>query len=189
LRAWLENNRQAAVLVGLTLALPVFILLYLSVDLLGMRAEYQREIDRLEPRIARLRGLVESEQRLVESSDQIGARLKNLVYPVFDDRAAVSAALQNNVREIASNAGMTVSNSQVLKVRQEEGFERIGLKLTLSGDIVALDTALLDLTTYIPLLLVESIEIWPDRRSRAKDASPGQTLTASLQLLSLRSMQ
>jgi general secretion pathway protein M len=68
-------------------------------------------------------------------------------------------------------------------------FERMGLKLTVSGDIAALDAALLDLSTYTPLLLVESIEIWPERRSGRKDEAPEQTLTATLELLSLRALQ
>ena len=189
MKAWLEANRQSAILVGVTAALPLALLLYFAADLLGMRAQYQREIDRLEPRIARLRGLVESEELLDSSRNNIGTRVQNLVYPASEDRAAVSAALQKNVREIASDAGLTVSNSQVLKVKEEEGFDRIGLKLTVSGNMAALDTALLDLATYLPLLLVESIEIWPDRQSRKKDEQPHQSLTASLQLLSLRSVQ
>jgi general secretion pathway protein M len=189
-RAWIESNRHAAVLVGATLALPLVILLYLVVDLLGVRAEYQREIDRLEPRIARLRGLVESEELLGNASGRLASRVQDLVYPASEDDASVSAALQNSVREIATDAGLTVSNSQVLKVKEEDGFERIGLKLTVSGDIGALDTALLDLSTFTPLLLVESIEIWPARQSRRnKEEQPGQTLTATLELLSLRALQ
>ena len=189
MRAWIQSNRQAAILVGLTLALPLLLLLYLAGDLLAARAGYQREIDRLEPRIARLRGLVESERVLGQSSEKLATRVGDLVYPVSDDNAGVSAALQNSVREIATDAGLTVSNSQVLKAKEEEGFERIGLKLTVSGDIAALNAALLDLSTYTPLLLVESIEIWPDRRSGRKEEAPDQTLTATLELLSLRALQ
>lgn len=189
MRAWIAANRQAAILVGLTVALPLALLIYFAADFLGKRAEYQSEIDRLEPRIARLRGLVESEDLLGTSSENVGTRLLDLVYPATEDRAEVSAALQKNVREIASDAGLSVSNSQVLKPKQEDGFERIGLKLTLSGDLSALDTALLDLATYAPLLLVESIEIWPDRQSRRKGEEPHQNLTATMQLLSLRSVE
>lgn len=189
MRAWIESNRHAAVLVALTLALPLVVLLYVGADLFGMRSGYQREIDRLEPRIARLRGLVESEEQLGSYLDKVDDRLRDLVYPASEDNATVSAALQKNVRDIASDAGLTVSNSQVLRAEQEEGFERISLKLTLTGDIAALDRALLDLSTYVPLLLVESIEIWPDRQSRRQDEPPNQNLTATLELLSLRAMQ
>ncbi len=189
MRDWIQNYRRSAVIVGLTLVLPLFGLLYLVGDFLEMRQGYQHEIERLEPRIARLKGLSESEQRLAESAGRLHARLRDLAYPGSDDRAAVSATLQNNVREIVTAAGLSVTNSQVLPVKEEEGFDRIGLKLTVSGEVAALDAALMELTTYVPLLLVESIEIWPERQSRRNDTNPPQRLTASLQLLSLRSTQ
>jgi general secretion pathway protein M len=58
-----------------------------------------------------------------------------------------------------------------------------------SGSVAALETALQDLTTYVPLLLVESIEVFPDVRSRKRDAPPLQNVTASMKLLSLRALQ
>jgi general secretion pathway protein M len=187
-RQWLTDNRGPAVLVGLTIALPLTLLIYLISDFWLMRGDYQGEIERLQPRIARLRGLIESEQRLESAADTVQGRLQNLVYPASEERTAVSAALQNSVREIMSDAGLSVLNSQVLPVVKEERFERIGIKLTLAGDIAALDTALADVTTYVPLLLVESLEIWPERQSRGREREAGQTLNANLQLLSLRAL-
>jgi general secretion pathway protein M len=188
-RDWIQNYQRSAAIVGITLVLPLLLLLYLVGDFLAVRQGYQQEIERLEPRIARLKGLTESEQRLAQSADRLGSRLRDLAYPVSLDRATVSATLQNNVREIVATAGLSVTNSQVLPVREEEGFDRIGVKLTVSGDVAALDAALMELSTYVPLLLIESIEIWPERQSRRSDTPPPQRLTASLQLLSLRSTQ
>jgi general secretion pathway protein M len=119
----------------------------------------------------------------------LDARLRDLAYPSSDDRAAVSATLQNSVREIVASAGLSVTKSQVLPIKQEQGFDRIGVKLTVTGTIESLDAALMELTAYLPLLLVESIEIFPDNQSRRKDKGSVQKLTASLQLLSLRSTQ
>jgi general secretion pathway protein M len=119
----------------------------------------------------------------------LDARLRDLAYPSSDDRAAVSATLQNSVREIVASAGLSVTNSQVLPIKQEQGFDRIGVKLTVTGTIESLDAALMELTAYLPLLLVESIEIFPESQSRRKDKGAERKLTASLQLLSLRSTQ
>ena len=87
---------------------------------------------------------------------------------------------------------MSISNSQVLPVREEENFDFIGLKLTVNGNIAALDAGLAALTTHRPLVLVESLEVWPNRSSRSKkDKSKpaAQSLGATLQLLSLRAVQ
>ena len=190
MKGWIIANRKAAVLVGLTLALPLFLLVSLAVDLLLTRQEYQQQIERLDPRIARLRGLVKTEKKLQKAYKKAEAGLEELTYSTGQNSDAVATAMQKNVRAIISAAGLSVANSQVLPVKekQAEGFDEIRLKLTIKGDIAALDAALMQLTNYRPLLLIESTEIWPDRRSRRRDADvpEPQQLTASLQLMSLR---
>lgn len=188
MKNWLQVNRKAAVLVGLTLAVPLGLLLYLSADLLMVRADYQDQIERLEPRIARLRGLAKSEKKLQAVYKKVESSLSELAYSAEEDSDSVATSLQKNVRTIISAAGLSVANSQVLPVKQEDGFDQIRLKLTVKGDVPALDAALMQLTNYKPLLLVESVEIWPDRQPRRRqvDAPAVRQLTASLQLMSLR---
>ena len=188
MKSWIMANRKAAVLVGLTLALPLFLLVSLSVDLLLTRQEYRQQIERLDPRIARLRGLVKTEKKLQRAYKKAEAGLEELTYSTGQNSDAVATAMQKNVRAIISAAGLSVANSQVLPVKEAEGFDEIRLKLTIKGDISALDAALMQLTNYRPLLLIESTEIWPDRRARRRnvDVPEQQQLTASLQLLSLR---
>lgn len=189
MKAWISSNPRAALLVAVTVLLPLVLLLFLVVELWTTRQSYQDEIGRLEPRIARLKGLIDSQAQLDAALDRVNSRVQDLVYPASEDAASISAALQNRIREILADAGFAVENSQVLPAVREEGFERIAVKLTLSGDMAALDTALLDLATYSPLLLVESLEVWPEREGRGAEKSSAQRLGATLQLLSLRSVQ
>jgi general secretion pathway protein M len=183
---WLRDNPRYAVMVLGTLGLPVLLLLYLAVGLLGIRGEYQAEVERLEPRIARLQGLLNREEDVRRAASTVGSDVLDLVYPATDDSGTVAANLQKNVREILAAAGLSVSNSQILPLREQEGFDRIAVKLTASGDLPALDTALADLNAYLPLLLVESIEIWPNRSARRGQEEDIQTVTATLQVLALR---
>ncbi len=188
--AWLRANPRYAVLVLATAALPLLLVLYLAAGLLGMRAEYQADIDRLEPRVARLQGLLAREDEMRQAAGAVGSDVLDLVYPATDDHQAVSAMLQKNVREIFAAAGLVVSNSQILPVREdegEEGFDRIAIKFTASGDLPALDIALADISAYLPLLLIESIDVWPARASgrRGKDNAE-QDITATIQVLALK---
>ena len=183
---WVKSNRQSAILVGLTLAVPLLVVIYLALNLMVTRSGYQAEIGRLEPRIARMQGLIDSEESLAVSAEKFDGQLRGLVYPPTEELASVSATLQENVRNIASAAGLSVSNSQIVRATQKEGFDQIGLKLTLSGDVAALDAALLEFASYVPLLLVESIEVWPERQLRKKGEPSNQNVTANLRLLSLR---
>ena len=185
---WLRNYQKFAIIIGLTLLLPLLLLLYFTADFWMMRQSYQAEIDHLQPRIARMTGLMESEAQLKASAGQLGSQVSNLVYPPIEDSAAVSAALQKNIREIMSEAGLTVSNSRIMPLVQGETFDRIGLSLTVSGSLGALDAALSEIAAYTPLLLVESIDIKPKRVSRSKKKKGQQVVTASLQLLTLRAI-
>jgi len=183
---WLQNYRKSALIVGMTLALPLLLVVTLIGDFWVMRQDSQREIERLEPRIARLAGLLESEAQLQVAAGRVDSTVVSLVYPQSDVLATVSAALQSNVREIMVEAGLTVSNSQILPVVNKDGYDRIGLKLTVAGGLASLDAALSELMLYSPLLLIESIEVWPARTVRKKNKPAEQKITASLQLLTLR---
>lgn len=187
--SWLRANKRSAFIVGLTLLVPVLIYLYFLVGLLSLRQGYQADIDRLTPRIARLQGLMSVQDKLGEVSGAADRQLLGLVYPVTEDRAAVAARLQKDVRQILVDVGLTVTNSQVLPVREVEDFDYIGLKITLSGKIDGLDAALITLSAHTPMLLVESLEVWPNRQTRRKEEKNEQLLTASMQLLSLRAVQ
>ena len=79
-------------------------------------------------------------------------------------------------------------SARPLPVREEDEFDYISLKLTVTGDLADLDTALAALSGYTPLLLVESLDIWPNRGAALKE-QPAQTISATLQLFSLRAVQ
>lgn len=186
--SWQQMDHRTLGIVGLTVAVPVVIVIYLLATFWMLRLDYQGEIDRLEPRIARLRGLAESEAVLKASSGQVGSRIVDLVYPQTQDRAAVAADLQKNVRELMAATGLTVSNSRLLGPQGDEEFDRIGLSITVSGSMASLDTTLEELAAFTPLLLVETLEVRPNRASRRSTEAAQQTITATMQLLSLRGL-
>jgi general secretion pathway protein M len=187
--SWLKVHQRTAWICGLTLLLPVLVYLNVMFSLLSVHSEAQAEIDRIEPRIARLRGLIDYEDQLREAAVVVDTQVLELVYPVSEDQATVSAELQTQLRDIFTSAGLSVNNSQVLPVREQGNFDYIGVKLTVKGSLSALDEALAGVASYIPLVLVESLDVYPARTPRGKGAVAQQQLTASLQLLSLRAAQ
>ncbi|RLA44733.1 MAG: hypothetical protein DRQ97_10850 [Gammaproteobacteria bacterium] len=186
---WLRSHQRSAWIIGLTLLIPVVLYINLLMSLQGLRQGYQSQIDGLEPRIARMQGLIEHQEQLREAAGKVDKQVVNLVYAATADRATVSAALQTEVRQILVDAGLSVTNSHVLPVREEETFDYIGVKLTVTGSIDGLDTALVALAAYMPLVLVESLDVWTSRTSRFKVDVQAQTISATLQLLSLRAVQ
>lgn len=183
---WVKTHRRSAVICGLTALLPLLVYVSLLVQAFSLRSGYQSDIDRLQPRIARLEGLKAFEAELTASAGTARQLIDALVYPVTTDRGEVSALLQNEVWQVMTSAGMSVSNSQVLPLREDEQFDYIGLKLTVAGDITALDESLAAIRQYAPLIIVESLDVWPNRQRSSEQ--PRQEVTASLKLVSLRSV-
>jgi general secretion pathway protein M len=183
--SWIQSHRQSALWVGLSLALPLALLLYLATLLCLQWLDYGREIERLEPRIARLAGLIASEGKLLESSGVLESRMYALIYPASTSTASAAASLQNDVRELATVAGLTLNNSQVLPPRELETLQKLAVKLRLKGDLAAVDRLLEELAGFEPLILVESIVIAPARINRRRGEREGE-LSIDLQLMSLR---
>lgn len=185
--SWIRSHGRSAWIVGLTVLVPLLLYLNALGSLWSLRGAHQEEIDRLTPRIARLLGLVEHEDQLRESAGQVDERVSNLVYPQSQDADTAAATLQTDVRGMASRAGLTVSNSQILRVREQDNFDYIGLKLTVSGELRALDETLAEFARYRPLLLVEEFNVWPERARKEDEGS--QLVSATIELLALRVAQ
>ena len=186
---WLRSHRRTAWICGMTLLLPLLVYLNAMGGFWGMYSDARSGIERVEPRVARLQGLVDYAEQLRAASAAVDSQVLELVYPVTDDQATVSAALQTNVRDIFGKAGLSVSNSQVLPVRAQGNFDYIGVKLTVTGSMPALDESLAGISAYLPLVLVESLEVSPARAARGQGESEQQLITASIQVLSLRAAQ
>jgi hypothetical protein len=183
---WLRSHRRIAWICGLTLLVPLLLYVNALLAMLDIWRSSQSEIHNVKPRIARMRGLIGYESQLQDLSARGKEEVVKLVYPASGDRATVSAALQTSVRDILSNAGLAVSNSQVLPIREVEKFDHISIRLTVEGDMAGLDSALSAIARFRPLLLVESLELGSVQTSRGNPNT--QIVTATLQLLSLRAV-
>ena len=188
---WIKAHRRSAIVCGLTLLLPLLVYMNLLLGTWGLGAKYANDMERLPQRIARMNGLQEVEDQLRDSSGLVQQTTSRLVYPVNAERASVAASMQSDVRQLMTDAGLTVSNSQVLPVREEENFDFVGVKLTVAGDIDALDRALAEVADFAPLIIIEALDVWPARQRSvrgAKAKTVKQEATASIRLVSLKSL-
>jgi general secretion pathway protein M len=183
--SWLRLHRRTALLIALTLLVPLFLYLRLFFGVFSLAMDYSAERQRVAPRVARLEGLLAREALLVELRDEAKNALEDLVYSVADDTPTLAAALQADVRQVLTDAGLVITNSQVLPSRTDESFDRIAVKLTVSGSLPALDAALIGVAAMRPRLLVETLDVFPQRVTRGANER-GQTLGAVIQLFALR---
>ena len=186
---WIRNNRRSAGVVVATLILPLFLLIYLLVSLFMLRHDYQVEIDRLVPRIERLKGLLDSESVLQASVGDVSRVVAGAVYPATASRPTVSAELQNSVRGLLVTAGLSISNIQALPVVEGDEFDRVGLRLTISGQLPEIDKALGALAEHSPEVLVEGLDMQSISSTRRGRRAKTQDVSATLRLIALRAVQ
>ena len=189
---------RPTIVVGSSLGLVLVLALYLVFQFWFMRQDFVDEIEAIQPRTARLLGMVESFDQLQIASSAARTLLRKLVYPADQGSAVAAADLQRNVRDLLDDAGLSVSGSQILPQRESQAFDRLSLDITAEGNIDALDEALSGIELMSPLVFIESLKVQPQRkrnrnRSRGGQGQPEDTggvdprkLTARFQLFSLR---
>ena len=187
---------RSTIVVGVSLTLVALVFLYVLLLIWSMRQEFAAEIDAVAPHTARLLGMLESYQSLQAASGVAGEMLRDVAYPAGRDSASVAAALQQDVRALMRDAGLTVTGSQILATRRAEGYDRLTLDLSVEGNIDALDTALAELELMRPLLFVESLKVKPERmrssrsrRQQAPEEGDPRRLAARFNLFALRLQQ
>lgn len=185
---WLQTHQRSALIVALTLAAPIVLYLVAVTELLAMQRGYSSEMERMLPRVARLQGLKAFEDKLRVSSEIASKRASGIVYSANADARSIAASLQTSVRQIFVDAGLSVTNSQVLPTREQGAFEYIGLNFTVTGDLSSLDEALGSVARLSPIFLVESLDVVPVRTRNTKEAQE-QKVNASVQLVTLRAIQ
>ncbi|MEZ5501597.1 MAG: type II secretion system protein GspM [Halioglobus sp.] len=183
---------RSTIVVGGSLAILLVLVFYWVLHFWLLRQDFVNEIESVEPKTARLLGIMDSVEQLNIASGLASSRLQELAYGADRDSATVAAAMQQNIRELMTGAGLSISGSQILPQRKSEAFDRLSLDITAEGNIEALDAALTSLESMRPLVFIESLKISPQRdRSRGRqpavpsDVDP-RKLTARFQLLSLR---
>jgi general secretion pathway protein M len=186
---WFRVHRRSAVFVLLTLLIPALLLLRGLFGIASVGAAYASEASRIEPRLARLQGLLNEQALLAQRSEEAERLLRQVAYPAEQDATALAAALQADVRQLMDAAGMYVSNSQVLPVKQEDLFERVTVKLTVSGTTEAFSSALAALSAQRPQLLIEALDAFPERDGRRADESTAQVVKAVVQVFALRQVR
>ena len=187
---------RPTIVVGCSLVVIALLVVYWILHFWLLRQDFADQIAAIQPRTARLLGMEKRFDQLEVANNEAGNLLRELAYPADKDSAMTAAALQQDIREVMAGAGFSISGSQILASRRTDGFDRLGLDITVVGNIDALDDALTELGMMRPLVFVEFVTIKPSR-SRARrqpvaekvpEGDP-RKLTARFQLFSLRVVQ
>lgn len=114
----------------------------------------------LEPRYARLAGLLERQADLKALSAQANEQLARLSYPAAQDVTEAGNDAQQRIRSLFADSKLDIISIQVLPPPKEETkFDRIPINLRIEGDLAGIQNALLKLSAQTPVVVVDSLSL------------------------------
>lgn len=113
----------------------------------------------IEPRYARLQGLVDSAAALQALDAKAGAQLARSAYPHTQDATKSGNDAQQRISLILTESKVDVMSTQVLPAKEAGKFDKIAINVRVEGELPAIKDALFKLSTQTPAILVDSIAL------------------------------
>lgn len=160
-------GRQARWVAAGLLALMLAVLLLFISELSWRYAWAGSVLQGIEPRYARLAGLLESGAEIGEQQERAAASLSRLAYAPDDELVRLGTDLQQQIRRIAEEVGVQVSGSQILPAREEgDGLMVVSVGVTLMGDVAQVSELFLRLEERRPPVLMDRVVVQAQRGRR-----------------------
>lgn len=141
-----------------------------------------QRIAEVEPRHARLSGLLAQKDSLALAQSQTMDLLAQYLHPAGQDANQVGNDVQQRIRSVLSTAGLSIISTQVLPAKDGKSFERIPLSIRAEGDMMAVQLALAALDEQTPAILTEGFVL----QAAAAPVKGVQKLAVQLNLLILK---
>ena len=152
-----------SVLIGAGLVVMVLTLLALG-NILGWWMSSVSEISATKPRISRLLGYIEAAPRITDALADVNVALSELAIEDTGDSGRGGALLQQQLRQLASEAGLTVGGSEVKEPEALDALVKLNATLELTGGPDDFDAFLERLYLGVPALFPEGMKIEAMRR-------------------------
>jgi general secretion pathway protein M len=137
---------------------------------------------------------LQRQQKIAARKDSVAQNLENIqrqfqeqgYFTHRDTEALASADLQNIVKTAVTDAGGQLTSTQGLPGRLEEGFNRVAVRVRMTGSMETLRTVLQSIARNVPVLVIDQIDITPVRglRNRGSKIDASSQLNVSFQVVS-----
>ena len=178
------QQRRLLALAILVLALgAVFSVSVLPVLLANQH--YRDTIDGLESRLQQLQRAAAIGDTLQPQYEQLKRWRSSDAHYLKSNSAALAAAeLQRLVKRIIVAKNAEVVSTQILTTRQEEGFDRVALKVRIRGELENIVQAFHVLETGEPFVFLENVSVRASRGRRVRgQVATLQTLDIDMELI------
>lgn len=160
---------RAVIVVAATILLLAMLSAVFAIYVRNKHAWAESTLAEIEPRYARLKGIVLSEAALRAASADVKKNVEMSVYPSSLDVDRASSELQQRAKKIFENAGMTVVTSRIVEPKQGKNFDVLSVSFSVNGGLAGLQSALAIIRQEAPLLKVDDFLLQPLRRQLQSD--------------------
>ncbi len=146
----------------LQILIVVAVLLPLAAGGLYVYGVHQRAQSRLadiEPRYARLAGLLERQADIKALTQDAKQQIARHSYPATQDVTQAANDAQQRIRTLFSDSKLDIISIQVLPSKEDGKFDRIPIDLRVEGDLTGLQNALSLLSSQTPVVVIENLAI------------------------------
>lgn len=173
----LIQNRDRWLAIALLCLVIVLVYIIIIMPLITVADDYRGSIEDLEFKLQRYERLAAQKESVLRQFDNIKKQqAANNNFISKKSPALASADLQKLVKSTITGAGGVLTSTQVVPSREQDQFQRIAIKVRMTGGIELLRTVLYELESARPMLIIENINIRGmrgrrNRRTRKIDPS------------------
>jgi len=180
------NPRQRRLLALAILVLALGAVFSLSVlPVLLSNQHYRNSIDGLESRLQQLQRAAAIGDSLQPQYEQLKRwQTTGAQYLKSNSAALAAAELQRLVKRIVVAKNAEVVSTQILTTRQEEGFDRVSLKVRIRGELQNVVQAFYVIETGEPFVFLDNVSVRASRGRRVRgQVAALQTLDIDMELI------
>lgn len=152
---------------GLLLFVFLLIVIIAIIPLVSKGMEYHEQKNDLAFRLQRSKQIIAKKELVAKTIESIKAEYQQQNYFSTQGTVALASAdLQRFIKATISQAGGQLASTQVLPSTKKNGFNRITVKVRMTGDSEALRSVLHEIESSTPVMIVDQIDIRPVRGKR-----------------------
>ena len=163
---FLKNRLNKSRIAALALLLGVVLIFSLGLfgPLLAINESYRERIEDSEFKLQKLRNIAAEKDFWLKRLEEIKMQGKAEGRLIARDTAALASAdLQSLIKEAVNRAGGELISTQVIPEHKEEQFNRVAVKVRMTGSTQALRDILHSFESGHPILFVDNLNIRPIR--------------------------
>ena len=152
---------------GLLIFIVLLIVVIAIIPLISKGLEYHEQKNNLVFRLQRSKQIIAGKESVAKTIESIKEQYQQQNYFSTQGTVALASAdLQKFIKLTISQAGGQLTSTQVLPSTKKNGFNRITVKVRMTGDADVLRSVLHEIESSSPVMIINQIDIRPVRGKR-----------------------